>query len=263
MSQLPPAFYERRGDALHPTALCIGPWSADLQHGGPPSALLAARLRALAGEDRPLRRLTVDLLRPIPLRPFQIAATVTRAGRRATWAEAELRALDGTLLARASAVAIRRTDLTLPATSASPRPPPASADGITPFVFPFFPAPIAYHRGVEVRVVTGRCPSEPCTAWMRLTAPLVAGEPTHPTDALVALSDACNGLSPAVPDLRATFVNADLTVHLAREPIGESFAFEARSLADPSGVGLGQATVFDARGEVGRSLQSLVIDVRS
>jgi len=263
VSDIPSYFYRAQGDLLHPTALCIGPWSSDLQHGGPPSALLARAIRERAGDARRLCRVSVDLLRPIPLRPIRATASISREGRRATWTSAELRDEDGTLLARATAVSMRRTQLALPPAPAAPRPPPPSPEGTAPFVFPFFPAPIAYHRGVQVQIVAGSWPTEPCTAWMRLTAPLVGGEPTHPTDALIALSDACNGLSPAVLDLRATFVNADLTVHLAREPIGDSFAFQARSLADPSGVGLGQAALFDVHGELGRSLQSLVVDLRS
>lgn len=262
MSELPAAFYDPDGDLLHPTALCIGPWSAELQHGGPPSSLLARAIRKVSSDDRQLSRLSVDLLRPIPLRPLRAIATVTRAGRRATWTHAELRDADGALLARATGVSIRRTSLDLPPLPSEPAPAPPPADGVEPFVFPFFPAPIAYHRGVQVQIVDGRWPFTPCTAWMALTAPLIAGEPTDPTDALIALADACNGLSPAVPDLRASFVNADLTVNLARQPEGSVFAFAARSLADPTGSGLGQATLYDHRGEVGRSLQSLVIDLR-
>lgn len=259
MTSLPEAFYVPVGGLLTPTALCIGPWDARFQHGGPPAALLARAALAEAPDGFGLARLTVDLLRPIPLAPLRARASSTRVGRTVAWLDAELVDADDRVLARAWAVVIRRQGLSLPEPSEPSRPIPPSPDGVAPFVFPFFPAPIAYHRGVEVRVVRGRWPRNTCTAWMRLTAPLVAGEPTAPALALIALADACNGLAPAVLDLQTTFINADLTVHLGREPTGDHFAFAARSHADPSGVGLVQAAVFDAAGEIGRTAQSLVI----
>ncbi|KAJ3238955.1 hypothetical protein HDU81_006770 [Chytriomyces hyalinus] len=53
-------------DTFRPTKLTIGPWSADSQHGGPPSALMASLLRAHAGEAFRLARLSVSLYRPVP-----------------------------------------------------------------------------------------------------------------------------------------------------------------------------------------------------
>ncbi|KAI8845239.1 thioesterase-like superfamily-domain-containing protein [Chytriomyces cf. hyalinus JEL632] len=53
-------------DTFRPTKLTIGPWSADSQHGGPPSALMASLLRAHAGDAFRLARLSVSLYRPVP-----------------------------------------------------------------------------------------------------------------------------------------------------------------------------------------------------
>lgn len=262
MSAIPSAFYLPEGDHLTPTALCIGPWSADLQHGGPPSALL---LRAILAEVPPslnLGRLTVDLVRPVPMLPIRAEARIIRQGRLVTWAEASLTDTRDRLLARAHAVLHRATSIDLPPSSTPVEPEPPAAAAVAPFEFPFFPAEIAYHKGIEARIVAGTWPVEPCTAWMRLTRPLVDGEQTDPRLALVTLADACNGLSPAVIDLGMSFVNGDLSVYLRRPPVGEAFAFAARSLADASGMGLGQATIYDEGGELGRSIQSLVIDRR-
>jgi hypothetical protein len=259
MSDVPSAFYHRDGDRLVPSALCIGPWDARFQHGGPPSALLARAVLADAPDTLRIARITVDLLRPIPLVPLRATATTIRAGRLAHWVDAHLLDDDDRLLARATATLIRRDALTLPPAETRPLPPPPSPDGVTPWIFPFFPAPIAYHRGVEIRFVEGQWPRTPTTAWMELTRPLVDGEPTTPTIALLALADAVNGLHPAVLDLGLTFVNADVSVQLGREPEGARFAFAARALADPSGMGATRATIFDAAGELGHAAQSLVV----
>ena len=56
-----------------------------------------------------------------------------------------------------------------------------------------------------------------------------------------------------------TFVNADLSVHLARPLQGEWVGMQSQSVADPSGIGLCQTPLWDADGPVGRGLQSLVI----
>lgn len=259
MSGIPGAFYHRDGDRLVPSALCIGPWDARLQHGGPPSALLARAILADAPDTLRIARITVDLLRPIPLVPLRATATTVRAGRLAHWVDAALLDDDDRLLARATATLIRREELALPPTDTRPLPPPPSADGVTPWVFPFFPASIAYHRGVEIRFVEGQWPRTPTTAWMELTRPLVDGEATAPTIALLTLADACNGLHPAVLDLGLTFVNADLSVHLGREPVGARFALATRALADPSGMGATRATIFDETGELGHAALSLVV----
>lgn len=260
MSDLPAAFFVPHGHNLAPTALCIGPWSAHLQHGGPPSALLTRAIRASLPEGFHLSRLTFDLMRPLRLEALRAEVTPTRVGRAAAWFEARLLDAEGAICARATASAIRASPVDLP-----PGPllaPPPSAEGVPSFDFPFFPAEIAYHRAVDVRLVRGRWPEEPCAAWMRLRVPLVEGEPTHPVDALITLADACNGLAPAVADLRTSFVNADLSVHLLRAPVGDTFGFDARSVADTSGMGLVQAAIFDEAGELGRCAQSLVVSRR-
>lgn len=262
MSALPPAFYRAEGDRLLPTALCIGPWSAELQHGGPPAALIARAVQAAAPASTRIARLTVDLLRPIPLVAVRVHVETLREGRQATWMIARLVDDDDRLLAHATAVLIRSAPVALPPAGTAPLPLPPSAADVEPFPFPFFPTDIAYHRAIQVRIVAGRWPVEPCAAWMNLTVPLVHGEPTTPVQALIALADACNGLAPAVLDPAVSFVNADLTVHLRREPQGQTFAFDARSLAHPSGMGLVQAALFDAEGELGRSAQSLVVAAR-
>ena len=70
---MPAALFEPDGQLLVPTALTVGPWDPGSQHGGAPSALLA---RAVEAEPAPgpvrLARLTVELLRPVPLTPLRV-----------------------------------------------------------------------------------------------------------------------------------------------------------------------------------------------
>ena len=66
---MPDALFERDGTRFVPTELCRGPWSPDAQHGGPPAALMARAAEGFeGGEEMQVARLTVELLRPVPLR---------------------------------------------------------------------------------------------------------------------------------------------------------------------------------------------------
>ena len=109
------ALYETDGDRFRPTELTRGPWSADAQHGGPPAALLAFCVERHAGTaDTQVARMTVELLRPVPLVPLAVTVRTLRPGKKVQLVEATLRAGDGEV-ARATALRIRIADLPLPA----------------------------------------------------------------------------------------------------------------------------------------------------
>src|SRR2546429_8858012 len=74
-----------------PTELCRGPWSPDAQHGGPPAALMARAAEGFeGGEEMQVARLTVELLRPVPLVPLTVTLRWARPGRKAQIVEAAL-----------------------------------------------------------------------------------------------------------------------------------------------------------------------------
>jgi hypothetical protein len=101
----------------------------------------------------------------------------------------------------------------------------------------------------------------PATAWLRMRHPLLPGEAPSPLVRVLAAADSGNGVSAALDYRRWVFINADLTVYLARPPVGEWIALEAATtVAD--GVGLATSVVHDQQGPVGRGLQALFIDRR-
>jgi hypothetical protein len=78
----------------------------------------------------------------------------------------------------------------------------------------------------------------------------------------VAAADFANGTS-AVLDFRHwTFLNADLTVSMAREPTGEWILLDGESWIGPDGAGLATMRLADERGYFGRAVQGLVIEKR-
>ncbi len=102
------SFYVSQEGLFVPGLMTVGPWDARFQHGGPPSALLG---RALEGwgesQEWLLGRVTVELLRPVPLVPLRVEVEPVRVGRQAQWLESRL--YDGDrLLALARGVRVRR-----------------------------------------------------------------------------------------------------------------------------------------------------------
>ena len=77
------AMFERDGMRVHPGPLCTGPWDPSSMHGGPPTVLACRYLAEHgAGDAFHLARLTVELVRPVPLVPLTVEIRETRPGRR-------------------------------------------------------------------------------------------------------------------------------------------------------------------------------------
>ncbi len=257
---MPDAFYEPHGEELVSTELTRGPWDPRLQHGGPPSALLTRAFEKLAAPMQVVR-VTVEIVRPIPIAPLSVTAAVWRAGRKVTWLAGSL-ACDGKEVARATATAIRTTSLELPP---HPRPPATmtTPDLARPYVFPsFFVEPVGYHTAMELRLMRGQWSQGPCAGWMRMRVPLVRGEEPSPLQRVVVAADAGNGVSITLPVERFTVLNPDLTVYLYRPPRGEWIGLDSITVPEPHGVGLAETLLHDADGPIGRSLQSLVVEAR-
>ena len=114
---------------------------------------------------------------------------------------------------------------------------------------------------MELRVVAGTFADVgEATIWFRLAVPLVAGETPSPLQRVAAAADFGNGVSAALERGKYLFINPDLSVFLHRYPVGEWVALEAQTFAEAHGVGLAESALYDERGRIGRSLQSLLVD---
>ncbi len=250
------AFYERDGDVYVPSELTRGPWDPGAQHAGPPSALLG---RAIEAPGRLIGRITIEILRPIPLTPVSVAHRVVRPGRNVELVEAVLSEARGERreLARAAAWRMLPQDGLPPA---DPGPPPPGPDAGT--VQPFFQtgALAGFHTAVDIRFVTGGFTEiGPGMAWFRMRHPLVAGEEPSPLARLLVAADAGNGISGALDFRRYVFINTELTVHLVREPAGEWVCLDAVTHPGDRGAGLAESALLDERGRLGRAAQSLFV----
>src|SRR5271165_3333934 len=105
------ALFRRDRDLFVPTRYTEGPWDPGAQFGGAPAALIATLI-----DETPslvamqVARLTIDLLRPVPVEPLAVNVRVVREGKKIQVLEASM--LSGeTEVVRCSALRIRCADL--------------------------------------------------------------------------------------------------------------------------------------------------------
>ena len=223
-------------------------------------------LREGGGGPWHVARLTVELVRPVPLEPLRVEAAVVRPGRKVQLVEASLTvASSGQEVLKARALAVRLVGLPLPAgLPLADEPAPAPPHEAVPRVSSFGAAvDEAFHlHGAEHRFVDGGWDVPgPCTVWIRLRVPVVAGEEPSGLQRVAAAADFGNGVSRVLPDTWL-FINPDLTVHLARPAEGPWVCLRSATWPSPQGVGLAESALWDERGRLGRSCQSLLLDHR-
>jgi acyl-CoA thioesterase len=86
-------------------------------------------------------------------------------------------------------------------------------------------------------------------------------EPTGVQRAAAA-ADFGNGVSWVLPFEDWIFLNPDLTMHLARPPVGEWIGLDAHTVPSDQGMGLAESAMYDERGRLGRAVQSLLLQRR-
>jgi hypothetical protein len=253
------------GEQFIPTEHARGPWDPRALHGGAPAALMTAAFERFApGEELRIARLGFELLRPIPFAPLSISTRIVRPGRRVQELAAELRSGEE-LICRASALRVQGVPEGLPDVSPAPLDGrmPGPEEG-TPLRFALDDAERASFAAsaMEMRWLNDPWALGPGRVWMRLRHPLVPEQALTPLARLAATADFGNGVSAVLPFDRFLFINADLTIHLQRHPVGEWIGLEARTLLAADGPGLAESVLHDQHGPVGRAFQTLVVQPR-
>jgi hypothetical protein len=262
------AVYQRQGDTWSPTELSRGPWDQRSQHGGAPCALLAhAAESAVTEPDWRLARLSVELIKPVPISPLQTKCSL-QSSRTTSRVTIDLLAGD-LLVARAHALLLRGESLTLPdglPAGWSPEhlePLPANCNDSVRI--PGLPDGTSFYRtAMETRVAQGDpAQAGPSAAWFRLAVPIVQGTTTSPAMRAAAASDFGNGLSWVLPADRFLFANADLSLHLHRQPVGEWIGLRSGTEVHGSGTGVTMSRLYDEIGPIGIAVQTLVLRERT
>jgi hypothetical protein len=257
------SFFVSRGDGFLATEATRGPWDEAHQHAGPPSGLLGRALeRFQPREDARIVRVTVDILRPVPITELDVDVEVARPGKRVELLEAVLTS-GGDAILKARAWRLRTASLALDGLDGASREPlPGPETGRWE---PFFPgvAEVGYHTHMDWRFLRGSFrEAGPAIAWLKMKVPLLPDEEPSPLVRVLVAADSANGVSCALDPREYLFVNTDLNVFLHRAPEGEWIGMDSKTLLEPSGVGLTDTLLHDRRGPVGRALQTLYVAAR-
>jgi hypothetical protein len=257
------SLFVEEGRDIVPTLNSRGPWSPDALHGGPVAALVARAAESVpGGEELQLVRITLELLRPVPLKPLQVTSAVVRPGRRVQLIDTVVES-EGVEVAWSRALRIRRAgedqraEPTVPE-DAAPEPPERAVSQPTgPDTYRAF-----HNAGMEMRFVGGGFGRPgPATGWFRLRCPVVLGEDPSPWQRAAGAADFGNGIGAELDFASSLFINPDLTVSLHRPPVGEWVCLDARTRFGTPGIGTAESELWDVEGRIGRAVQNLVVEV--
>jgi hypothetical protein len=130
------------------------------------------------------------------------------------------------------------------------RDPATAGMGETPFL-----------SDISMRVAKGSFRlSGPAAVWYRAERPIVEGAALSPLMRAAIAADFCNGTSSVLDFKEWTFINGDLTLSLAREPVGDWILLDAETWAGPDSLGLAAARLADRDGYFGRAVQSVLFE---
>jgi acyl-CoA thioesterase len=183
------------------------------------------------------------------IEPLQVTTERIRDGRRIRVAAATVSS-EGVEIARATAVMLRRSET--PDGSVW-KPPPW--DVPPPGQIPRQPlrdsnwVPMWETRSIGGETFGG---SHRKRAWLRETHALVAGEALSPFVRVASSADFASPLANS-GDTGLHYVNADITLYLHRMPVGEWVGYEVASHQSADGVAIGDCTLYDERGAIGKS----------
>jgi hypothetical protein len=213
---------------------------------------LLAGLAARAVEDADdnamrVVRLTVDMFRTPPMSALHVTTQVIRDGRRVRVADVSIRSSD-VEVARASALLLRSGTHPAGAIWRAPE-----WDAPHPDTLASRDAGDGY-GGWDIRLLSpgGFWTSERKRLWARDRWQLVAGEEPSPVVRAALAADLPNPLANSSAE-GLHFINADLTLFLARRPVSEWIGLEVADHAGHDGVAIGSCTLYDADGAIGWS----------
>lgn len=242
-------FHRLDGSTYIPEQVAMSAWkSTDIS--GP--AVVGAVARSLEidtgdAEFQPAR-LTVDLFRPVHSAPFEVRTSMVRDGNRIRVADAEL-IQDGETKTRATLVQLRRSEN--PAGEVwSPEvdvevPPEYATEPMPPEQFPMYQtAGAGWSNDMTAHQVAERR-----AYWFR-PIDVVAGEEASPFQRAAILSEGTSLITNWGTE-GIGFINADLTLSLARLPRTPDLGMRADMHVESEGVSVGTTAIYDRDGYIG------------
>jgi hypothetical protein len=243
------AFFVSDGDDLVPQPIARSYWGLTL-HGRLIGGLTARAVEQARREDPDLvcTRLTIDMFRTAQLDPVQVTTVPIREGRRIRVLEVSV-TQGGVMVGQGRAVLLRSGEQPpgqFPATPGWDGPGAAPTGGSEPrraepgarWTSPWDTWPVRGPKGTHDGM------------WIRENHDLVQGEPITP---LIRVSMAADLASPIANTSTEGlgFINADYTIYLGREPVGDYVGMQLSGHVSAAGVAVGQCILHDPDGALG------------
>ena len=217
-------------------------------HGGAPSALFAHVCEQHdPGPAGFVARVTVELLRPVPLVPLTMRVRTIRPGRKVQWLEAALLDADEREMTRATVLRLRSDDVDTSGSVgivADAPPPPDAGGAAAAFVRPGRRRLLERARRADRARATGPSPAR-ASRGSGCAARSSRAKTLSPCSRAAAAADFGSGVGNPLRFTHATAINADVTIALHRHPVGEWVCLESGAWVNPHGVGLAETRLHD------------------
>ncbi len=257
------ALFRVEGPRAIPLPGAEGPWMAGALSGSAVRPLVAALSEKIAAPFPTLAaRITIEFLRPVPRQPLDTHIEILREGRKQQVLRLALSA-NGKQVVAATIVRLRVVEPTSAAGAVTSAPTQASFD--PPQGDKFLPAlgeGSDFLRWLDSRMLSSDVGLGLGEAWFRFHGTIVEGQPMTPLTRAALFSDFGNGLAPIVDSRLFTYMNADLSLHLARLPCGEWLNLKCRTVSGENGLATVCTELGDAFGAIGWAHQSLLLERR-
>lgn len=248
------SFFRADGELLVPTAMAQSMWSDNQMHGVAISGALARcgelAVREAGRGDLVGVRSTVDLFRAATMDPCLVTAEVVREGPRLCLVDVSL-SQGERRVARSSALFLKATgsapgEVWGPSERATPPPADVAPPTDEPHV-PYFFSAAGWSQNFGDHQNAARKMS-----W-NSAIPVVAGERLTGFVAASAVADGAS-LVTNWGSGGVEHINTDVTLTLAREPIGVEIGLSAVDRVEQDGIAVGTAAVFDRTGPIGTAV---------
>jgi len=250
------AWFDLNGDGAVPRAHAHAPWSEDMLHGRVLAGLAAREVEAAHIDQGWFpARLTIDLFRAPPMAPVSVTSERIRDGGRVRVVDVSIFSQDREV-ARSRVLVVRASERPVgPVWSRQPwdlahpgeLEPPSELESDGPDIWQFRSEPGQFINSEG----PGRC-------WTRDLAQLVAGEDVSPFVRVATSADLSSPIANSGPD-GLDFINADITLNLARLPISDWLGYETIFHESADGISSASCVVHDLDGPIGLSSVSAVL----
>lgn len=252
-------FYEQLDETTFASSQSTeGPWGPDSQHAGPPSALLSRAIERFEPRDgHRLGRVTVDILRAVPVAPLRIEVERLRSGRRLELLEARAEA-DGRLVLVARAWRLECVPDDVASRPDDPPLVPPELPDAQPFDLPGVHRD-GYLAAIDFRFERGSFDEwGSAMAWVRPRVPLLDGEELTGWQRALVVADSGSGISMVHDPMQYPAINCDLSVTLHRDPETEWIGLDAATVINAGSGAMTTTSLLDRRGPIGIAVQTLL-----